>query len=119
MSSTEILTVAPAPEDAFEPSDMTPAAELGTHLRIWARSGLFDKAGLAKVAAEFTDVPKVLQERIRGAIDDVVDRFESFIASVVRIRHVVIIRFWIPLSKQDHSVFSATTTIQAQDVLVI
>jgi hypothetical protein len=64
MSSTEILTVAPAPEDAFEPSDMTPAAELGTHLRIWARSGLFHKAGLAKVAAEFTDVPKALQDRI-------------------------------------------------------
>jgi hypothetical protein len=63
-SSSVTLAVAPAPEDAFEPSALTPAAELGTHLRIWARSGLFDRDALAGVASEFTEVPAALRERI-------------------------------------------------------
>ena len=53
-----------APEDAFEPIAHTPAAELGAHLRIWARSGLYDRAGLLAVAADFEELPPPVRARL-------------------------------------------------------
>jgi hypothetical protein len=53
-----------APEDGFEPTGHTPAAELSAHLRIWARSGLYDRSGLVAVAADFEELPPPVRFRL-------------------------------------------------------
>ena len=53
-----------APEDAFEAAAPTAAAELSMHLRIWSRSGLYDRKGLLSIADDFTELPPAVRRRL-------------------------------------------------------
>ena len=62
--STSRPTTPVAPEDGFEPAAPTPAAELSMHLRIWARSGLYDREGLLALTEDFAELPKPVRQRL-------------------------------------------------------